>query len=142
MAGVGTAPFFHEPGILCVCVCVYFGTGGCGRMCGILWTGLNFIFPCPPSCTTYCLLSHAHSSFHTLLWLTLFPAPELLASCPCKHHLSFQVLLHEAVPARSAGRNPSLDSPSSSSLTACVPFLPSVPWPVSVPLLGHELLQE
>lgn len=40
-----------------------------------------------------------------------------LSSYPCKLHSPFKVFLREAGPAPSAGKNPSLDFPSSSSLT-------------------------
>lgn len=78
---------------------------------------------------------------HALLWFTPFPAPGLLSSCPCKLHPPSKVFLHKAVPAPSAGSNPSLDSPSSFSLKACVPPLPREET-VSVPLLDRELLQD
>ena len=36
--------------------------------------------PCPPSCTIYWPLSYADFTFHTWLWLTLFPTLRLLSS--------------------------------------------------------------
>lgn len=59
-----------------------FGKRWAGGRYGIQWTGLNLIFPCPSSCTTDCLLSDAHFSSHTLLWLIVFPTPDCFLPGP------------------------------------------------------------
>lgn len=100
-------------------VCVFWEWMGVGKR-GIQWTGLNLIFPCPSSCTTYCPLSYAASPCTlslahavpyswTIFFLSLQTLPILQdppsQSCPCT--LSWE----KSLP----------DSPSSSSLTSCVP---------------------
>lgn len=88
-------------------VCVCFGNGW-------VWGNVAFSeqvsissFPAPLHAQ---LIALSHMQLHLAhsLWLMLFPTPGLFSSCPCKLYPSFKILLHKAVPAPSAGRNPFL----------------------------------
>lgn len=102
--GVRLAPLFHDARNLCVCV---LGMDGCGET----WHSVNRSQShlSLPLCMHNLLPSLiCNFALHTLLWLMPFPTPGLFSSCPCKLYPSFKILLHKAVPAPSAGRNPFL----------------------------------
>lgn len=84
---------------------------------------------------TYCPLSYAHFTFHTLLTLLIqFPAPAFFLSLqtpPIPRSLPSQ-----SCPCPLSSEKSLPHSPSSSSLVSCVP------WPVSVSLLAGGWLQD
>ena len=113
-------------------VCVYFGNEWVWRN---VWHSVD-------RSQSHFFLAPLHAQFTGLSHMQISPSILGFGS-PCsllsdyslpdyKLHSTFNVLLHEVVPASSAGRNPFLDSIFLLSM-ACVPSLPNVPWLISVP---------